>query len=231
MALYAMSDLHLSHYKEKPMDIFDEVWHNHTEKIYKNWNNIISDEDTVIVNGDLSWGMTMEEVKPDLDFISELKGKKIIVQGNHDYFWNSTAKLNTLYDNMFFLKNNFTTYGNYAICGSRGWLCPGDTRYTDHDNKIYLREVGRMKLSIEAAVKEGYKGENIIVAMHYPPTNDRYENSLFTALFNNFKIKRVIYGHLHGASKYNNSLEGEINGIEYSLVSADYLKFKPIKIM
>ena len=231
MALYAMSDLHLSHYREKPMDIFDEVWCNHTEKIYNNWNSVVSDNDTVIVNGDLSWGMTMEEVKPDLDFISNLKGKKIIVQGNHDYFWNSTAKLNTLYDNMFFLKNNYTVYENYAICGARGWICPGDTRYTDHDNKIYLREAGRLRLSVETAVKAGYNGENIIAVMHYPPTNDSCENSLFTGLFSEYKIKRVIYGHLHGASKYNNSLEGKINGIDYSLVSADYLNFKPIKII
>lgn len=231
MALYAMSDLHLSHYKEKPMDIFDEVWHNHTEKIYLNWNNIVSEDDTVIVNGDLSWGMTMEEVKPDLDFISRLNGKKIIVQGNHDYFWNSTSKLNTLYENMFFLKNNFAQYEKYAICGARGWLCPGDTRFTDHDNKIYLREAGRLRFSIDMAVKAGYNSENIIAVTHYPPTNDSCENSLFTAIYSEYNIKRVIYGHLHGASKYNNSIEGIKNGIQYSLVSADYLNFKPIKII
>ncbi len=231
MSLYAMSDLHLSHYKDKPMDIFDAVWHNHTEKIYENWNNTVNENDTVIVNGDLSWGINMEEVSEDLDFISSLKGRKIIIQGNHDYFWNSTAKLNTLYDNMEFVKNSFAVYENYGICGTRGWLCPGDTRYTQHDKKIYLREAGRLRLSVEYAVKAGYTGENIIGVMHYPPTNDSKEESLFTDIFNEYGIKRVIYGHLHGVSKYNNSLEGEVNGIEYSLVSADYLKFKPLKIM
>lgn len=231
MSLFAMSDLHLSHYKEKPMDIFDKVWENHTEKILKNWNEIISDNDTVIVNGDLSWGMKMDEVKPDLDFISSLNGYKIFIPGNHDYFWNSTSKLNTLYNNMYFLKNNFISYKDYAICGTRGWICPGDTRYTEHDNKIYLREVGRLKLSLDEAVKMGYIGDNIIVAMHFPPTNDSCENSLFIELFKNYNIKRVIYGHLHGANKYNNSLLGDVNGINYSLVSADYLKFKPIKIL
>lgn len=231
MSLFAMSDLHLSHYKEKPMDIFDNVWKNHTEKILNNWNNIINDSDTVIVNGDLSWGMNIDEVKPDLDFISNLNGYKILVPGNHDYFWNSTSKLNTLYDNIYFLKNNFTTYENYAICGARGWICPGDTRYTKHDNKIYLREVGRLKLSLDEAVKKGYNGNNIIVAMHFPPTNDSCENSLFIELFNNYNIKRVIYGHLHGVNKYNNSLLGEVNGINYSLVSADFINFKPIKIL
>ncbi len=231
MALFAMSDLHLSHYKEKPMDIFDEVWKNHTEKIWTNWNDIVSDNDTVIVNGDLSWGMTMDEVRPDLDFISKLKGNKIFIQGNHDYFWNSTSKLNTLYNNMFFLKNNFAKYENYAICGTRGWVCSGDTRYTAHDEKIYLREVGRLKLSLDSALKYGYSGENIIAVMHYPPTNDSCESSLFVEVFKNYNIKRVIYGHLHGANKYKNSLNGNVDGINYSLVSADYLNFKPIKIL
>lgn len=230
MALYAMSDLHLSHYNEKPMDIFDTVWSNHTEKILKNWNSTVSECDTVIVNGDLSWGMNMEEVKPDLDFISKLNGNKIFIQGNHDYFWNSTSKLNTLYDNMYFLKNNFIKYDNYAICGARGWICPGDSRYTDHDNKIYLREAGRLKMSLDMAVSNGYT-ENIIVAMHYPPTNDKCENSQFIEIFKKYKIKKVIYGHLHGVNKYKNSLTGNVNGIEYLLVSADYLNFKPIKIL
>ena len=213
------------------MYIFDEVWKNHTEKIWLNWKETVSDNDTVIVNGDLSWGMNMDEVRPDLEFISKLNGKKIFIQGNHDYFWNSTAKLNTLYDNMFFLKNNFAKYENYAICGTRGWVCPGDTRYTDHDEKIYLREVGRLKLSINSALKNGYSGENIIAVMHYPPTNDKCESSLFLEVFNDCNIKRVIYGHLHGANKYKNSLIGNVNGINYSLVSADYLNFKPIKIL
>lgn len=231
MSLYAMSDLHLSHFKEKPMDIFDEIWHNHTEKILKNWNEIVSCDDTVIVNGDLSWGMAMEEAKLDLDFISALNGNKIIVQGNHDYYWNSTSKLNDMYSNMFFIKNNYAVYEDYAICGTKGWICPNDTRYTDHDNKIYKREAGRLKFSLDMAIKNGYNESNIIVATHFPPTNDSQENSLFTDILKSYNIKRVIYGHLHGANKYNNSLLGNINGIEYSLVSADYLNFKPIKIL
>lgn len=231
MALYAMSDLHLSHYKDKPMDIFDPIWKDHTDKIFNNWNEIVSKNDTVIVNGDLSWGMTLDEVKPDLDFIQKLNGKKIFIQGNHDYFWNSTSKLNSLYDDMFFLKNNFTTYNDIAICGTRGWVCPNDTKYTDHDQKIYEREVGRLKLSIDEAVRMGYSGDNILVAMHYPPTNDKQQNSLFVDALKAYGIKKIIYGHLHGASKYNNSLMGDVDGIHYTLVSADYLNFKPIKIM
>lgn len=231
MSLFAMSDLHLSHFKEKPMDIFDEIWLNHTDKILNNWNKIVTNNDTVIVNGDLSWGMSMDEARLDLDFISNLNGRKIIIQGNHDYYWNSTSKLNAMYNNMFFLKNNYTVYNNYAVCGTKGWICPGDTRYDAHDNKIYLREVGRLKLSLDMAVKNGYKGGNIIVAMHFPPTNDNCENSLFVDTLKEYNIKKVIYGHLHGASKYNNSLLGNSDGIDYSLVSADYLNFKPIKIL
>lgn len=231
MSLFAMSDLHLSHFKEKPMDIFDEIWLNHTDKILNNWNKIVTNNDTVIVNGDLSWGMSMDEARLDLDFISNLNGRKIIIQGNHDYYWNSTSKLNAMYNNMFFLKNNYTVYNNYAVCGTKGWICPGDTRYDAHDNKIYLREVGRLKLSLDMAVKNGYKGGNIIVAMHFPPTNDNCENSLFVDTQKEYNIKKVIYGHLHGANKYNNSLLGNSDGIDYSLVSADYLNFKPIKIL
>lgn len=231
MSLYAMSDLHLSLYKEKPMDIFDKVWYNHTEKILLNWNSIVNDSDTVIVNGDLSWGINMEEVKPDLDFIAALKGRKIIVKGNHDYFWNSTSRLNELYDNMVFVKNSFAVYEDYAICGTRGWICPNDTKYTPHDSKIYMREGGRLKMSLEQALKAGFKGDKIIGVLHYPPTNDKREGSVFTKLFDEYDIKKIVYGHLHGSDKYNNSLRGNINGREYYLVSADNLNFKPIKII
>lgn len=230
MALYAISDLHLSLYKEKPMDIFDPIWLNHSQKLLENWNNIVQENDTVIVNGDLSWGMNITEVLPDLEFIKNLNGRKILIQGNHDFFWNSTSKLNSMYDNMFFLKNNFAIYNDIAICGTRGWLCPGDTRYTPHDNKIYLREIGRLNLSIQSAIKNGYENK-ILIAMHYPPTNDKFEESEFIKIFKQYNIKQVIYGHLHGVNKYKNSLLGVQDGIKYNLVSSDYLNFKPIKLI
>ena len=137
MSLFAMSDLHLSFFKPKPMEIFDTRWLGHTDKILKNWNKAVSNSDTVIVNGDLSWGGRLEEAMPDLDFIHELNGSKIIFCGNHDYFWNSTAKLNTLYDNMLFVKNSFAVYENYAICGTRGWLCPRDEYNSCHTFSAY----------------------------------------------------------------------------------------------
>ncbi len=231
MSLYAISDLHLSFYKEKPMDIFDSVWKNHPQKILDRWNSTVSENDTVLVPGDVSWGKNLNEATPDLEFIYNLKGKKILLTGNHDYYWNSTQKLNEMFNSMYFLKNNFYEFEDYLVCGTRGWLCPGDTRYTDHDKKIYLREVGRLKLSLESAVNSGKYNDNIILMMHFPPTNDKHDKSEFIELIEKYNIKRVIYGHLHGKKKYDNSLIGNENNVEYSLVSADYLGFKPIKIL
>lgn len=231
MSLYAISDLHLSFYKEKPMDIFDSVWKNHPQKILERWNSTVSENDTVLVPGDVSWGKNLNEAAPDLEFIDNLKGKKILLTGNHDYYWNSTQKLNEMFNSMYFLKNNFYEFEDYLVCGTRGWLCPGDTRYTDHDKKIYLREVGRLKLSLESAVNSGKYNDNIILMMHFPPTNDKHDKSEFIELIEKYNIKRVIYGHLHGKKKYDNSLIGNENNVEYSLVSADYLGFKPIKIL
>ncbi len=231
MSLFAMSDLHLSHFKEKPMDVFDIRWRDHTKKIYERWNETVSEEDTVIVNGDISWGGRLEEAMPDLDFIHGLKGKKILFCGNHDFFWNSTSRLNELYDDMLFVKNSFAAYKDYAICGSRGWLCPRDEYYTDHDSKIYKREAGRLRNSISMAVNKGYDSDSIIAVTHFPPTNDKKENSDFVDIYKEFNIKRVIYGHLHGEDKYGTSYQGIVDGIDYTLVSADYLDFRPAKIL
>lgn len=229
MSLYAISDLHLSAFNPKPMDIFDEIWKDHQMKILKNWNNIINNDDYVLVLGDLTWGKNMIESKPDLDFIANLNGFKIIIQGNHDYFWNSTQKLNDMYDNMFFLKNSYYKYQDYAICGTRGWVCPNDSRYTEHDKKIYLREVNRLKNSIQMAVNDNCN--DIIVCTHFPPTNDKKENSMFIDVLKQYDIKMSIYGHLHGKKNYNASYMGDIDGINYKLVSADFLNFNPIKIL
>lgn len=224
-----MSDFHLSSVKPKPMDIFDSIWTNHAEKIYLNWNKYIGQDDYVLVPGDLTWGKNMIEAKPDLDFISELNGFKIIIQGNHDYFWNSTQKLNEIYDNMYFIKNSYYRYENIAICGTRGWICPNDSRFTEHDNKIYLRETGRLQKSIEMALKDNV--DDIIVCLHFPPTNDKKEASRFTEILKEYNIKTVVYGHLHGKDSFYSSYHGMVDGINYNLVSADFLGFKPIRIL
>lgn len=229
MSLFAISDLHLSFYKNKPMDIFGDNWKQHHKVIKTNWISIVKEDDMVLIPGDISWAQNLKEFEPDMNFIHNLPGKKVFISGNHDYWWTSTSKLNDIYKDMLFLKNSFTEYNNIAICGTRGWLCPNDTYFTEHDKKIYLREVKRLEMSLESALKGGY--EDIILIMHFPPTNDKKEISDFINVINNYNIKKVIYGHLHGEKSFNSSYKGNVNGIEYILVSSDYVNFMPIKIL
>ncbi len=230
MALYALSDTHLSFAKDKPMDIFDDIWKNHPQKIRENWLNTITDEDTVLLPGDISWAINYRELEPDMDFLLSLPGKKIISPGNHDYWWNSTQRLNELYKdkNAVFVKSSFYAYGNTAICAAKGWVCPNDTRYTPQDEKLYAREKGRLKMALDSAVNNGYN--DIMVMMHFPPTNDKHEESEFTALLKQYGVKRVVYGHLHSNRSYDASYKGVVDGIEYTLVSCDYVNFTPVKI-
>ncbi|MDI9216944.1 metallophosphoesterase [Clostridium tertium] len=228
MALYAISDLHLAFTTDKPMDIFGAKWLKHDEKIKENWIKKITDEDTVLIAGDISWSMRSDESKVDLDWIDALPGKKIISKGNHDYWWGGISKLNRMYENTKFLQNNFYTYDDYAICGSRGWILEGSDRFTEKDKKIFDREIIRLKLSLDKAKEAGY--ENIVVMIHYPPMNEKRENSAFTNLFKEYGVKKVIYGHLHGPSLAN-VLNGEHEGIEYLMTSCDFLNFDPKRIL
>lgn len=228
MSLYAISDLHLALKVDKPMDIFGDKWANHHEKIKENWENKICDDDTVLIAGDISWSMNMEDGLDDLEYIHMLPGRKIIIKGNHDYWWGSITKLNSLYDNMNFIQNNFFTYEDYAICGTRGWTNAESENSSEHDVKVYNREILRLRLSLDAAIKNGYK--KIIVMLHYPPTNDKFEESEFTKIFKEYNVEKVIYGHLHGYS-LKNVLEGIVDGVEYIMTSCDYIDFNPIKIM
>jgi predicted phosphohydrolase len=210
------------------MDVFGDNWYLHHDKIKDNWLELVKEEDTVLIAGDLSWSMKMEDGMKELDWIDQLPGRKIIIKGNHDYWWGSITKLNSLYENMDFIQNNFFTYEDYAICGTRGWICPGTERFEDKDLKIYKREVNRLKLSLDSAREAGYM--KIIAMLHYPPTNERFEDSAFTDLFKEYSVEKVIYGHLHGPFYYK-LLNGERDGIEYFLTSCDYLDFKLIKLM
>lgn len=227
MSLYAISDLHLSLFTEKPMDIFGDNWKSHSEKIKQNWQAEIKAEDTVLVAGDISWSKTMEEFQPDMEYLKALNGKKIFIMGNHDYWWGSTQKLNTI-ENMTFLKASMCDYNGIAICGTRGWLCPNDTFYTAHDEKIYRRECNRLKMALDMAREKEYN--DIYVMLHYPPVNDKGENSAFKELIEKYSVKKVIYGHLHGKDSFKTGIKGNINGVEYILTSCDYLDFKPVKI-
>ncbi|GAB6149529.1 serine/threonine protein phosphatase [Clostridium novyi A str. BKT29909] len=227
MALYAISDLHLSLNCDKPMDVFGDHWMNHDNRIKENWINKITNEDTVLIAGDISWSMKMEDGMADLEWIHKLPGRKIISKGNHDYWWGSISKLNSLYDDIRFIQNNFFIYEDYAICGTRGWNPPTD-KYSEHDDKIYKREQIRLRISLDAAKKAGF--EKIIVMVHYPPVNDKFEKTELTEIFNEYNVEKVIYGHLHGPS-LKNIFEGEHEGVEYIMTSCDYIDFDPIKIL
>ncbi|CEN97303.1 metallophosphoesterase [Paraclostridium sordellii] len=229
MSLYAIGDLHFSTAVNKPMNIFGDNWENHEKKIIDSWNSKVNKNDTVLIVGDTSWGINMDEATFDLDIIHNLPGKKIYVKGNHDYWWTTVAKLNKLYEDMSFLQNNFYSYNEYAICGTRGWICPNDVKFIQDDEKIYKREAHRLKLSLDAAKKAGF--EKIIVITHYPPTNDKLEPSLFTDIYEEYKVEKVIYGHLHGKESFKMGLEGIREGVEYKLVSCDYVDFNLVKIM
>lgn len=229
MALYAISDLHLALNIDKPMDIFGQKWEKHHEKIKENWLEIVKEEDTVLIAGDISWSMIAQESKMDLEWIHNLPGRKILIRGNHDYWWGSITKLNAMYDDMDFIQNNFFVYEDWAICGTRGWIVEGTERkFTDHDKKIFEREKIRLNLSIEEAKKAGY--EKIIVMIHYPPTSETLKNSDFTEMFREYGVSKVVYGHLHNA-KAEWILNGVRDDIEYILTSCDFIDFKPIKIL
>ncbi|MBD7910239.1 metallophosphoesterase [Clostridium cibarium] len=228
MALYAISDLHLAFNDDKPMDIFGEKWNEHHKKIKENWITKVKDEDTVLIAGDISWAMRAEDSLTDLEWIDNLPGKKIISKGNHDYWWGSISKLNSMFEKTKFLQNNFFVYRDYAICGTRGWICPGTDRFTEKDKKIYLRELIRLKLSLDEAKKAGYS--KIIAMLHYPPTNEKFEESGFTSVMEEYVVEKVIYGHLHGPS-LNRVLNGYFNEVEYIMTSADFIDFNPKMII
>ena len=229
MAIYIIADLHLSFNTNKPMDIFGHNWQNYEEKIKQDWISKVKQEDLVILPGDFSWETYLEDTEEDFNFINNLPGKKILLKGNHDYWWTTVTKLNKLYDDMRFLQNNFYECGDYAICGTRGWTCPNDVKFDEDDEKIYKREAHRLKLSLDAAKKAKY--DKIIVMTHYPPTNDKLEDSLFTEIYEQYNVEKVVYGHLHGKESFKMGLKGEQNGVDYILASCDYTNFKLVKIM
>lgn len=222
--IFAIGDLHLSFSTDKPMDIFGPQWENHYEKIKAHWLNNVKDNDLILLTGDFSWAMTTHEVKEDMDFISQLPGIKLLIKGNHDYWWQSITQLREAYgtQKIHFLQNDCFKYGQINICGTRGWLCPNSKGYTKEDEKIYNRELERLKLSLMKADRN----LPILVMMHFPPMNENFETSGFTDLFHVFGVKHVIYGHIHGSHNFMMAPNGLIDGIFYQLVSADFLDFK-----
>lgn len=230
MSIYAIGDLHLGIKINKKMDKFGEDWCNHTEKIIKNWNTIVNKDDTVIIVGDISWAMNVKDATYDLDFVHELNGEKVLIQGNHDYWWNSTNQLNRMYDDMFFVKNNYYNKNGVVVCGSRGWINESKEAMSKQDIKVANREANRLKHSILLAISDGVDVNDIIVALHYPPIMKGVNVTEFQEIIEEFNIKKVVYGHLHGKDNFGLGVQGVVGECEYRLVSGDYLGFVPYKV-
>ncbi|SFA92419.1 hypothetical protein SAMN05216249_1057 [Acetitomaculum ruminis DSM 5522] len=231
MALYAMGDFHLAFQAGKPMDIFGDVWKNHPKKIEKNCRKLINKEDTLVITGDHSWGKNLSQCQMDLKFIENLPGRKILLRGNHDMFWDAkkTGRLNELYkDRLYFLQNNYYSYEDYALVGTKGYCYEGLDTY-EHFLKIRDREVERLEKSFEEAKKDGYK--KFIMFLHYPPTSIGEMESPFTQIAEKYGCRYVVYSHCHGKDRFFDSFQGMVNQVEYVLVSGDFLKFKPVKLI
>lgn len=226
MALYGISDLHFSLDSDKPMNVFGDIWENHHKKIMENWNSKIKENDTILIAGDISWALKLDNAIADLEFINKLNGKKVLIKGNHDYWWSSISKLNSLYETMFFVQNNHYEVDGYGICGTRGWINIDGTE--EHDEKVYNREVLRLKMSLDTAVKNGI--EKFIVMMHYPPVTRISRSQEFIDILLEYKVEKLIYGHVHMDSKAI-CVNGLINGTEYICTSADIINFDPVRIL
>ncbi|MCC8170176.1 MAG: metallophosphoesterase [Oscillospiraceae bacterium] len=230
MALYSIADLHLPLGIDKPMDVFGVAWSNYVERLADNWQSKISAGDTVVMPGDFSWATYLEQSYKDFEFLNKLNGRKILLKGNHDYWWTTMNKLKEFisvngFDNIFFLQNNSYKYEDIAICGTRGWLHPAWDSFKADDRKIFDREVLRLELSLNSA---GDSGE-IYVFTHYPPRSNKLESNEFVEMMERYPVSKCIYGHLHSAA-HKNAVEVTEGGIEYKLVSSDYLQFNPVLI-
>ena len=224
MALYAIGDLHLCLGAPKPMDVFGGAWIGYMEKL-KQGCSVIGPDDTTVLLGDLSWALGLEAAKADFAWINQIPGKKIVLKGNHDYWWNTVSKFTKFcqehdFRDMYLLHNTSFLYGEYALCGTRGWFFEED-RSGAHDEKVFRRELCRLEASLKAT---GDKKK--MVFLHYPPLYKGYECREILELLQKYEVRRCYYGHLHGGS-HGLAMQGQWGGIEFRLVAADYIGFKP----
>lgn len=222
MALYTMADLHLSFSSEKPMDVFGDRWKDHPQKIAERWP--LTEEDTIVLPGDFSWAIDFKELAADMAFLHNLPGTKILSKGNHDYWWETVSKMNRFVENDFpsvhFLHNNSYEIDGVSVCGTRGWTL----ETSDEDEKVLNREVGRLKMSLDKATAQP------IVFLHYPPLFGDLRCEPILELLRQYNVKECYYGHLHGAGATALAVEGEIDGTQFRLISADRLDFTPLRL-
>ena len=251
MSIYAIGDLHLSLNKEKPMDIFGLNWKNHEQKIKENWEKTVSKDDLVLLPGDFSWEMHLKDMYEDFKFLNDLPGRKLLLKGNHDYWWTTLAKMREFveenkFDNIDFVYNNSYIFEDKIIAGTRGWALND----TENGIKMNHREEERLRISLKSGV-ESFGDKEIICLMHYPPIvteeenqesskkkeNNKIDNqkniklkiSNYVQIMKEYNVRTCLYGHLHGES-HNEAFEGVIENINFKLVSSDYLDFKLYKV-
>ena len=223
MKLFAIADLHLNGNSNKPMDVFGERWENHTERLFDSWQSIVSETDCVLIPGDISWAMRLDEVLDDMRYISKLNGRKILIRGNHDYWWSSPSRIRAvLPQGISIIQNDSVKMNSFTVAGSRGWLLPGTPNFDPAvDAKIFSRELLRLELSLKSA------GDMpVVLMMHFPPVSENGEPTAVTELIDKYPVTDIAYGHLH-AHSCRQAFEGSLNGKNYYLCSADYLNFKP----
>ena len=228
MSLYVIGDLHLSLGEDKPMDVF-AGWNDYVSRLAENWRSLVTDDDTVVVAGDISWAMKLEDTYTDFKFIDDLPGKKLFLKGNHDYWWSTKSKMDKYLaekelSTISILFNNTYVCGDFAVCGTRGWFLENDT---PEDIKVLNREVGRLKMSIDAAVKTG---KEPVVFLHYPPYYRGVECPEIMAVLIEYGIKKCYYGHIHGKSGFRLAYEGEYKGVDFRLISGDRIGFMPVLV-
>ena len=228
MAIFAIGDLHLPGQDEKPMDVFGSHWDRHFETICEHWRGLITQQDVVLIPGDISWAMQFDEAKRDLLDIAALPGKKVLLRGNHDYWWSSITKLRDfLPPGMMALQNDAVVIDGVALCGTRGWNFPMELNPLDaQDEKIYKRELLRLEMALQSAAQSGLP---MLAMLHFPPLLKDYRETAFTALLERYPVQLCVYGHLHGMG-IQNGFNGSHRGIDYRLVSCDAIGFDPVRI-
>lgn len=230
MRLFAIGDLHLPGGDDKPMDVFGPHWEGHFQRICADWQNRVGPEDVVLIPGDITWAMQLRDAAEDLRAIGEMPGKKVIIKGNHDYWWSSLTQVRSvLPEGMIALQHSAALLDACVVCGTRGWVFPtGETPLTAEDQKIYQRELMRLEMALQAACRLS-EALPLVVMLHYPPLYEMARETGFTSLLERYGARHVVYGHLHGAG-IRVGFQGEQHGIRYHLTSCDSLDFRLAEI-